>query len=1057
LNGWNKNDFILKTMGNFLKWNKALVDYYFINNNQDEIIIDVDNELLDKIGEENKIGNHKDFYRSVIVDVNSKEIVDLIRLLGLLWDNSIIKKNNLLSFAEYLSIKKVQNYPILSFNYVVLAIIAYDGSNNYSDCLKQLIGKYLNNDNSNHNTLEKLFDGLHKFDKRFINRRLNKQRYVGLIKFQVVLNSRERQELEDILFKYRIRIEDSIDIDYNRIALAILKYIPQSSSLRAKIISSLNDNFLSIWFINKIVNFNDEKYKAKFNNEIVQFTNIEAAFAYSPNYGKLMLFSNRRIDEDIKIENFILQKTGVDIVNGYYLPPISSTNQVEFKRKELKCDNVSLQTVSLKEVNFLQYHSGYYIQTTTPIYDCKTLVVVKNEEKIKVAWEKWAKDNTSGFKNALPILNTAHIFGNDWLIYDITSINNSYFKQNNNDNDNIEKIGIRRIGGITHGENKQVYLINGMPFYELNQFNSKSNDIKVKIKRNQTIDNSIKFEIKGNHLFLKLSDFNLHIEDTDRLEIEIKCGSVKLDDDFLITSVPTEKVEDESLFKYNKWGENINEVLGSDYSIGNKVKIKNEIACTSKHEIKHTIDELRIEKFQIINLLASMYFSKKCCLNDRDIEKAIKYVSITNQIESLDTNKIKWSLISLGYLNQRYNDKKIAEYQINPPMFLRIGRSFTFNGEQVYMLVGGYTQLFLQKLKFFCENNNIRIKFRAASYHSSENSDTSIYNFLPDTIYIDHNMDFEKFRIENNLYFEVCKEAMTDAIITFLPSISEFESHFLNSEKKEQNFNIELKEPDRSDFPRIRESKSLNYYRQTSKWIEISEGKFYKIRQNMDWIDLYVKYKHKECVMLMCKNPGVATLYTHIYMPVGQKTPFLLKKALIQFNGGIGTYTKFFQFNNMKDNDMLYSAFIKYNVSSDRNRRNQIAHILTGVQNYENNGQIKNYFKEYYKWKIELMYCTEPFCQKGWKEFLMIYNDNKLMAVATKSRVFINDEKSTLKLKIKEVDYSGFKEIKPEGTINNTISLYIREKLQEQETENKRTEIVDIKEDYKKQELTIIY
>jgi hypothetical protein len=1025
---------------NYWKWNKALVDYYFTNNNETEIIIYVDNDILDKIGKKNNIGTHEDFYKSIIINNDQRfNIVDpYTRAIRTTDDNRKIKKN-LLSFAQYLSEIFIQGQKFPFFNYVVLAIVSYDGGNNYTRCLDSQINRYLAKDNSNHNILELLFEKLHKTDKRFINRKLTQQRYVGLIKFQVVLNYQETRELEDLLYKYRIEINDDQGVDYLRLVNKLLPFVTTNCSLRNKLIKSLKkeDRLIATWIENKIRNFNPENYLRTNKDEIIQLTKIKAAFTY--NSGKLFLLSDSRICEELTINNLRLPKTETDSINGYFLSRILDiSNSIQFINYEISNENLSLKTISIKDVNFLQKHSGYYIQTLVPMPECETFVIVKNNQQIKTKWETWAENNTRGL-TSISQENTKEIFGSEWQVYKVTNILDQYFKQKINDeNEILELTGCRRMGGISPDGFKETYLINALPYYEVNIFNPQKDKFKVEVKRGNHTDKSFNWFLFGNNLILKLTDFNLQISDTELIEVVIKYNNTLLINEcFSITTVRTKEMN--NLFKYDKWGNSISDTFDGSYYFGNKVKSTEKVEIRYKHEIKHCINELNIEKFQIVNILSSLYFTSSGNLKKRKLENTIRYAGIVSNIDlSLYTKKIIWNLVSFGYLSSIYNEKGIVEYQINPPMFVKIGRSFENGGSQVYMLMGGFTQLFLQKLKCFCDKNNVRILFRPVSYLKEENyiNNHSIYDFLPDAVFIDSRINLENFKQESKLYFEVEDEGMTDTLLRFSASISEFENTFLINGNKENSFNIELQPTQCDAFPRIRFSKSEKYPNtgMFQKWLELKSGEFYgrNFLNNtlMDlpsqWLDYFVRLKKDECVMLH-ETPTGETLHRHIYIPSNHYLPLLLKKALIQFNAGLPTYYNAFMLDNYIDDNVLYSKLLRYNVSHNRDRRSEITRILTGNSEYIDNKQVRVFHKGYYNWKIQLYCSTDDFVKKGWKRFLMIYDNEQLKAIASKDRIFIKDDNGRIEFSIEDQVYSKFKEINiVYESINKTLSAIIK-------------------------------
>ena len=53
---------------NFINWTAALTDQFFSRDSQEEVFLYVDEQILDKIGNENGLGDHNSFLNTVLVD-----------------------------------------------------------------------------------------------------------------------------------------------------------------------------------------------------------------------------------------------------------------------------------------------------------------------------------------------------------------------------------------------------------------------------------------------------------------------------------------------------------------------------------------------------------------------------------------------------------------------------------------------------------------------------------------------------------------------------------------------------------------------------------------------------------------------------------------------------------------------------------------------------------------------------------------------------------------------------------------------------------------------------
>ena len=58
----------------YYNWNKALLNYYFENENDQEVILYCDEEIINKIGSDKKIGNIEDFINVCLPNTKDERI-----------------------------------------------------------------------------------------------------------------------------------------------------------------------------------------------------------------------------------------------------------------------------------------------------------------------------------------------------------------------------------------------------------------------------------------------------------------------------------------------------------------------------------------------------------------------------------------------------------------------------------------------------------------------------------------------------------------------------------------------------------------------------------------------------------------------------------------------------------------------------------------------------------------------------------------------------------------------------------------------------------------------
>ena len=134
----------------FINWTNALLDYFFSRDADEEVFLYIDESILDQIGRDNGLGDHKDFVKTF--QVPSDKRINLYDELFLCEngyyprrstnDNQKIKSPSILNFAIFLEEKFVD--ALYYFPYTVLVMYyASQARNENKGTLRDYIQKKL--------------------------------------------------------------------------------------------------------------------------------------------------------------------------------------------------------------------------------------------------------------------------------------------------------------------------------------------------------------------------------------------------------------------------------------------------------------------------------------------------------------------------------------------------------------------------------------------------------------------------------------------------------------------------------------------------------------------------------------------------------------------------------------------------------------------------------------------------------------------------------------------------------------------------------------------------
>jgi hypothetical protein len=967
---------------NYKKWNDAFVNYFFIENKDEEILLYADESVINKIGSYHNLGGVEDFLKAIIVNEDDRRLIYLNNAHyipnGDLEFNRKIKAGTLFEFADFLSEKKNTKVKLPFLNYVILAIYAktdlsetdrsyYLNLNNFISSIDNRQKKI----SSSNIKLDDLFNKIELFDRRFKNKLIGNLAFMGLLKYQVVLSPKEKYEFEETLFKYKITIHE--DSNYHSFANKFLSVVPNHyNTLREKIKLGGNDPVYARWFLNRGRNFNSQNFSATNPNVAINKQVGEIALVFNPENEKhLYLSVNTAGLGAIKIEGyqFSLNEKRED---GFSTSPVILNNKkdVSFKNYDtIENEDYKFSFLPLKGVNFFQKNSlNHYQQVLNPIANTPTYIVVKNDNKEINNWEKWKNKNTTGCGISIDLTKTESLFTDNYVLYFAKSINKEYYTRNTNIAaiDYSKELYIKKIGGYKL-KARNTYFDVALPSFKIQNPIGIEEELKVIIKTNGIKDRDVEYFTSQNNIVKLFLSTDKVILEAQEIEVTFKLG--KLIKEFSFSVIPSEikATPLESLFKLNGWGVKSNSE--ENWYNGNEIKGSGTINIgNGRHLLEGLDNEHRAYNNYFIYLLSALANRKSCKeLKYSDVLGLINLTKVYYDINNIDytidsyTNRsIIRNLIALEYLNKIKNDQNEAIFQITPPTLLKLERSFNIGGNQMYKLAGVRSRRLDQIIIEYCVKNNVCIKYLDFKYKLNQQQPFE-HLILPAMFFIDSNINIRDLNNFVNKELGIIlvlqdEHHIGDSLLNFIESVNSFKKCFLTA--SDGNYeNQTFDEGIDPTLPRIIQSENEfsrrgQFYKK--KYLRISEnnanGIFSEDKILINWGKLYVSYK-KEKTVLFLKEPQWNgkdyTLAPDILIPKTIVLPSILYKALTSINHGIPEIQKGFVVNaseifEMQNKRFVYLDYYRINITKPERREN-ISRILTGSEDVLKNKQIAFY------------------------------------------------------------------------------------------------------------------
>ncbi|MBK5214477.1 MAG: hypothetical protein JJE55_12545 [Flavobacteriaceae bacterium] len=1002
----------------YVSWNKAWLKHFF---NEDsigkEVILYADPDLISSIGNDNNLGNYKDFLKVIIVNYLYRlGIYDRItnKSYRYVETNRQIKKI-ITEFPNTLN-NPNSKLDLAFFNYIVFYISIYvdNQKSSFYDELNETISKYLPTEKKTQSLseLDKLFDTIENWSLLkglglFRARRIGNLNYVGLLNYQVVLKPELNRLFEELLYKYNITIDDNAI--YAELANKLLRYV-DNPSLRNKLIEAIKSPVYSEWFLNRALSFNHLEYgKSKIGSNIVVTRRGIMSFKIRQEDKFLILVSDTLLRENEIPIGFSLSQSGIDS-QGFYSKPINllGEEKVHFKDYKLTTEDntLTLETAKINDVNFFVKTANGYLLTLLPQPNYDLLVVVRKNPQTLKHWEMWSK-NPNNIRESQIIESQdilLSLFGNNYVFYSAFNIQKPYYK---NEEDIIYEINtqpdlnLSKLGGLKI--NKNTYLDIGLPYFRLDNLDILSEDITVKVYRNNAKDIDIEIDISENIIRLFINN-EVVISEPSLVIVKFSYKNLEKSFDFIIVGSKLKPISQNNLFKYNTWGEKSSDSASKYLQGNNIINGTNILSNTSRHILAGLVEDTSYDDNYFIYLLAGLdSLIEDDYLRRKHINKAIDASLIYLESKGYQIADEKYSrtnlisnLCALGFLNKLTDENDGIKYQLLPPALIKIEKSFSVGSRQVYQLIGVRSKYLIQRLVEFCDLENIQIRYKRYNIQENNSLEKAL---LPEIIYLDVGGKLnrvkvffdEQFTIDIHVENEI---HLGDSLCNFITSTAEYESKYLVNR-------IPLGNQPFEDFvsllfPRIVTSSELYQSKGQvfkKRFLEKNQNEYYEIKQ-LSWARLFVAKEKNLPVLLMKKQyeAGSYKLSPNTYIPSKYRLPEIVYRAFCSINHGIPKTIKIFIKNakglfNVEDQSFMHFDYYKF--SDKINRRENIIRIITGIPDVNSSHVI--YTKELNK-SMKFVTCS---LFSSIKSAVLIYDvkGNCTAIISNYKELFINTAK----------------------------------------------------------------
>lgn len=948
----------------FKKWNEVFISYFFPEDMEEdaEISLFIDKDTINELGQEYGLGGYDGFIS--IIMLSEEERQEVYKELWKCYINTSLSKEqrlklnskNIFDFSTIYIDSNFYKYVDCPFLIYIVFIVLMGSECQKNNKNRGAIGNYITdelkkhfpNHNNDRTAFKQLFNALADQHPQFHAEGITEHPYIGLIKYQLGLSKKQ----VELLTKAMYRADLSEELPYDMWIRKIRDYV--DGQMKDLLDKSVDEMVLKKRISDLRSNFDPIQYESIHQEEdIIQKGKFVLAIYeddYSEEEDRLVVLTdvnNKTISGgNIKITKGTIDRLGEYAEYNVNHVLIGGCDKAQMKTYSLKDGGNRVTSMSLGNiVTFSRCSNNYLIQTNFPQKGKETYILVRNGHQEE--WEQWLiKHDSPNVKEEMSTDRKLQIFGKGWNLFisnEIEIVDKA--KSSSHRSSIIMEGGIRCIG-----KNK-VYLRTGLPYFEFPEpIDENKLEIFIAIENQGLEDEEYNYMIvDDNRLVIDLMNtaFGDHSLDIG-ITLEYKIGKgkkLRFHEDFSVIGQDIRYSED-VLFKMNMWG-GISTEENAPYMKGIKVvnaKGQTDIPEGTGFYQNRKVDlDIHDRRFYLVNLIAAECSMRRdFSITEQRLKKCIRYAATRFDIniasESTFYTDVKYLLLNSGYINV---DFERGKYQPVPPAFLKTAAGFD-PGNNLFMLVGSYTQKFLCDLKNYCRDQYVSIYL-----HKDDNSLSKGEALIPPVILLQHNFSPDGFKKKTkSMFLNAYNEDVAINILKALPSYKDYESSLEHVSPNVFDPRI-LETPDCLDFPRVRRSKATGY--SSSTWIEKSNNDYYRVTiPDLAWAYLYCPYKVQKNIYT--KDLDKLLFPSKLHLPV------MMQRALYILNFGVPEKVKAFICQNDDGNSVYYNVIKRYHIkdSISQTRMPLVIRAITGRSDNEQNSSIRHRITTYNKlfiWK----------------------------------------------------------------------------------------------------------
>lgn len=1023
---------------NYFRWHNAIYNHFFGNGTGD-VTLYVTPEIIDQIGESLGEGwNFEHFQQSVLFDRNSA-IVFMFNRYGV--RNSIpTRVNNVLQFSRVLTEQQYSREGISApfLNYLILFICLASQANLNNDgggirkTIRQTIGRAVDND---FGIIKTLFNTLEQREPRFQNGRLNNYPYVGLLRYQLIINPTIERQLKQTLQRYNFIFDE--EVPFKTIKSRIYNYV--NNDIRDLLDRAVNDEACKRR-VEDIV-YSVEPGNNEETNDQEENTNVKRslvrAFLFNDDENKVVYFTDWQ-PTNFKHDDWNLNQKP-------YLNNPQNNRQIEFDDEQ----TIRLETVRLEVANrrpdivFLcKYELDdmlYYIETINVTQNEDFYIAVRRASNQYNQIVEYLRANTQGLEPCdIQVDSIAGFNPQNWDLFFAEKVTEEYGTTERIENNTT---GIRLSGGIRCNRNtNNVYLPLALPYIESTQTDLTVRTVEINntLRREGTDYRIIR---KGTKIIFDLVNPYIIQDGTYKVKISVSNRDGYTTTFTFYLSNPTEYVDPTVIYKIDAWGRlstnNEDNTLMRGNDIPN-VRITPYQTLAAQIPMRPFEDDT-FQAYFFINLLASCCSRAENHIIDRSyFDRCVRYTATRNNFAlNNDLSKeLRKKLVDYGIMVVNYDNNQTI-YQAIPPTFVLLPSELN-NSSRRYLLTGCMSRHFLANLQRYCLNDN----GGTMNVVDTEISDP----FIPSPILLSDGFDPDAFLQQYPHYCQIKNGDLATQMLNYSATLSDYAQDI--ARQVQDNLTIDpgrvTRLTDQGLYPGICESLLATRRGTKNRYIEIDENRFILPRVNVwSWLDMF--HFH------MQNRPFYLTTPNAIWIPENIYLPSLLKRALYLRNNGIPNKKNVFICYNQITKDPLYTSVLHYQCLFNDNafiaRFNEIINGSNGQSlcqtGRENNNIINNIDIQAHLWKVKPGYEVSV---KHRNLLHITIGDVEWFAT---SSMLVTSRHENGHEQWMSVNLNGY-------TINHWVSrLILNDDLIEFLIEN-TTFITPIEEHYNKEELTII-